>query len=494
MPPTPAPTSPPATPAPTLIAGQDIPPLPDAPLDPGAQAAALLPEFKGDIDRAGEWNRYTISAAIDPATGTIAGHERLEYTNRDTGPLDQLYFHLLPNLSIFGGELVVRALAIDGQPADVVYARKRYLLSVKLPQPLAPGATTLVTLDFKTTAPDSIGADLNGAFNKEQGMLALASSYPIVAIVRRGAWDTGVPDPKGDYVNSETALYDVTLAAPADWTLATTGVVVEQRQDGEQQIARIVSGPQRDFAIAALQYKQASTDVDGTRLISHYRPQHEAGGQATLQAAAGALRTFNARYGRYPLAELDIVEVDATTFTGVEYPGLIMIRQDLYLDGGSDLETTVAHEVAHQWWYSIVGNDQLNESWLDEALASYSEIVYQEAIHGPDAAAAQLEGFRARYRTAVTSGRDAPVARPNQAFHNNYVLLVYGKAVLFVQALRNQIGAEAFDRFLQAHYAQHRYAYIGGADLLADAEGACGCDLHQLYEDWIVKVAPVEVP
>ena len=56
------------------------------------------------------------------------------------------------------------------------------------------------------------------------GVLALASSYPIAAMVRGGSWDTGLPDPRGDFVNSETALYDVTLTAPADWSLATTGV------------------------------------------------------------------------------------------------------------------------------------------------------------------------------------------------------------------------------------------------------------------------------
>jgi aminopeptidase N len=72
--------------------------------------------------------------------------------------------------------------------------------------------------------------------------------------------------------------------------------------------------------------------------------------------------------------------------------------------------------------------------------------------------------------------------------------LVYGKAVLFFQALREQIGEEAFDRFLHTHYAQHRYGYISGADLLADAEGACGCELDRLYEDWITKAVPLQVP
>jgi hypothetical protein len=459
----------------------------------GAQARALLPDLAGDLDRAGEWNRYTISAVIDPQARTLAGRERIEYTNRDSVALERLYFHLYPNLRDFSGSLAVSALTVDGQPRDVTYERARYLLRVDLPQPLAPGATSTVAFDFSTKVPLNASADFYGAFNKENGVLALASSYPIAAIVRGGAWDIDIPDGRGDFVNSETALYDVTLSAPADWSLVTTGVVVDGRLDAGQQTARIVSGPQRDFTISATQLQSVSANVDGTTINSYYRAEHAQSGQVALQAASDALRIFNTRYGRYPLAELDVIEMAARTFLGVEYPGLIMIEQRLYEDG-SGLAVTVAHEVAHQWWYSQVGNNVQTESWIDEALASYSQIVYQENLNGPDAAERELEGFRERYRQALDSGRDAPVDQPNTAFRGNYVLIVYGKAVLFFQALRKQIGEEAFDRFLHAHYSQHRYGYISGTDVLADAEGACSCDLHPLYMDWITRVAAVEIP
>jgi hypothetical protein len=109
-------------------------PQPSAPLDVQAQAPALLPSFVGDLDRAREWNRYTIGATIDPQARTISGRLQLEYTNRDFVSLDRLYFHLYPNLADFGGELTVRSVAVDGAPTDVVYESGRYLLRVNLPQ------------------------------------------------------------------------------------------------------------------------------------------------------------------------------------------------------------------------------------------------------------------------------------------------------------------------------------------------------------------------
>jgi aminopeptidase N len=494
-----APTDPPATsaPAPEQPTAQAAAPLDPqaqaaAPLDPQAQAAALLPDYRGDLSRAAEWNRYVVEATIDPDARTIAGRLRLEYTNRDGAPLGQIYFHLYPNHPDFGGRLDINAATVDGQAVGVEYELQRYLLRVDLPGPLAPGATTTVALDFATRAPLN-AANMYGAFNLEAGVLALASAYPIVAMVRGGAWDIGWPDGRGDFVNSETALYDVTLTAPAAWALATTGVAIDGRLDGGQQTARFVSGPQRDFMITATQLAHATGQVEGTQVNSYYRRGHEAGGQAVVDAATNALRAFNERYGRYPLAELDLVEVNARTFLGVEYPGVILMQSNLY-DQPKALEITVAHEVGHQWWYSQVGNDVQTAAWLDEALASYSQIVYQEQIYGPDAAERELEGFRQRYRDVVAVGRDAPVAQPNTAFRGNYVAIVYGKAVLFFQALRRQIGDAAFDRFLHDYYAQHRYGFVTGADLLASAEGACMCELDQLYADWITRVGAVEMP
>jgi aminopeptidase N len=486
-PPTAAPPPAPPTAAPALPAAQ-----PEAPLDPQTQAAALLPDFRGDLGRAAEWNRYTIAATIDPDARTIAGRLRLEYTNRDGAPLGQIYFHLYPNHPDFGGRLDISAATVDGRAVALNYELRRYLLRLDLPGPLAPGATTTVALDFATRAPLN-AANMYGAFNLEAGVLALASSYPIAAMVRGGAWDIGWPDSRGDFVNSETALYDVTLTAPVAWALATTGVAIDGRLDGGQQTARFVSGPQRDFMITATQLAHVGADVNGTRVNSYYRRGHEAGGQVVAEAAANALRAFNERYGGYPLAELDLVEVNARTFLGVEYPGVILMQSNLY-NQPKALEITVAHEVGHQWWYSQVGNDVQTAAWLDEALASYSQIVYQEQIYGPEAAERELEGFRQRYRDVVAAGRDAPVAQPNTAFRGNYVAIVYGKAVLFFQALRRQIGDAAFDRFLHDYYTQHRYGFVTGADLLASAEGACTCELDQLYADWITGVGPVEVP
>ena len=502
-------TSPPATslppadtPAPPLAKATLPAPAQLAPLDPGApldqpfdtaaQSRALLPQFERDLDQAGAWNRYTIAATLDARARTLSGRQRLEYTNRDSVALSEIYFHLYPNLRDFGGKLAVSNVAVNGQRAETA-APRADLLRVRLAEPLQPSATLTITLDFAARAPEKASRTRYGAFNKENGVLALASAYPLVAVVRGGVWDIGALNGVGDFVNAETSLYDVSLSGPPDWRLVTTGVAVAYQADQSRQQARFVSGPQREFTVAAVQLEQASAEVDGTRVTSYFRSGSSAGGKAALQAAVQSLQVFNQRYGRYPLAELDVIEIDARQFLGVEYPGLVMIEHALYTRP-QDLEITVAHEVAHQWWYSLVGNDVQRASWLDEALASYSQIIYQEAIRGPAAAERELEGFRQRYRQNLAAGRDAPVEQPNSSFRGNYVALVYGKAVLFYQALRVNLGAQQFDRFLHEYYAQHRYGYVRGEDVVRTANSVCGCDVGPLYADWITKSVPLKAP
>ena len=72
----------------------------------------------------------------------------------------------------------------------------------------------------------------------------------------------------------------------------------------------------------------------------------------------GAARTVPPELvDRFQGGELEVVQGAMTTFLGMEYPGVVLIEQELYENNGRGLETTVAHEVAHQWWYSLVGND-----------------------------------------------------------------------------------------------------------------------------------------
>ena len=471
------------------------PPQADAFL--ATQATALLPEQAGELARAAAWDRYTISAALSPVDLSVRGLARVELTNRSTVPYERVYFHLYPNHPDFGGRLDVLGATVDRQPVRSGVEQGDTLIWLALPQPLAPGAQARVELSFRATTPRNASAKSFGAFNFERGLWSMANFYPVLARhFAATGWDRRPIESRGDFTVTDTALYDVTIDAPAGWTLVTTGARVSATTAGAGvRRERFVSGPQREFYLGATQgLDQASSVVDGTRVVSHYQPGDAAAGRRALQVGEQSLRAFNARFGRYPLAELEIVQGAMTSFLGMEYPGVVLIEQKLYDNNGRGLETTVAHEVAHQWWYSQVGNDAQGEPWLDEGFASYAQVVYYEALKQPELAQAELNAFRDMYRSLRTGRRDAPLGSAPTQLRGNYVPVIYAKGALFFQALRAQIGDAAFDRFLKEYYSAGRFREIAGPDLLRAAESACVCELDSFYKDWVLTAAPVPIP
>jgi aminopeptidase N len=210
-----------------------------------------------------------------------------------------------------------------------------------------------------------------------------------------------------------------------------------------------------------------------------------------LKYAADALRDFG-RFGAYPYREFDIVETP-TTARGIEYPGVIVINQGLYKDPGNrgPFEVTAVHEVAHQWWYGVVGNDQVNYPWVDESLTQYAAVIYEEDLHGSAVSQAILrEYMEALYGMAKKAGHDAAVNQPVSAFNEaDYTAIVYGKGPLFFDAIRKKMGDAGFFRFLSAYYAKYRYKVAFPEDILATAQAACTCSLEAEYRLWITSPA-----
>jgi aminopeptidase N len=227
-------------------------------------------------------------------------------------------------------------------------------------------------------------------------------------------------------------------------------------------------------------------------------PEHREGNQAVLDAAARSLEIFNNRIGLYPFTELDIAALPSLSggpASGIEYPGIVVINSDLYetgaLLGRSNtpaevlLEAVTAHEVGHQWFYSTIGSDQVNDPWLDESLVQYITYLYYVDAYGRDAA----EGFRRSLvdRWGQIEFEDIAIGMPAGAYSPvDYSAIVYGRGPLFFEALAEEMGQEKFDTFLADYYQQNKWEIATGEELLSLAEKHCDCDLTPLFADWVI--------
>ncbi|MDX1521367.1 MAG: M1 family aminopeptidase, partial [Anaerolineae bacterium] len=142
------------------------------------------------------------------------------------------------------------------------------------------------------------------------------------------------------------------------------------------------------------------------------------------------------------------------------------------------------HEVAHQWFYGLVGNDQVDEPWLDEALAQFATLIYYSDVHGSGGAA----GFRGSLerRWNRVDGADIPIGLPVRDYSaQEYGAIVYGRGPLFIEALSEALGPETFAEFLRDYYHSNRWRIVTGADFKALAERHCQCDLTPLFDEWV---------
>jgi aminopeptidase N len=259
----------------------------------------------------------------------------------------------------------------------------------------------------------------------------------------------------------------------------------------------------RDFAlIASEKYVAIGGEQDGVIVNLYYDPDvppptssaipdslvAAATARAGLQMTEDAVRIYDATFGRYPFTELDVVQT-ATTAGGIEYPGLFVVSSSIWDKDNDFYEWVIAHETAHQWWYSLVGNDQTLHPWMDEALAQYSVAIYIRDREGEAAYQDALDFYRSQYESYIESNPDQAIGEPVTAYPDNaYFFMIYEKGPLFFAALEDAYGHDAVIRMLQAYLAAYRYQIAEPDDMLASFESTLGQDLEPIFEDWIGAV------
>jgi len=506
----------PATPGPTIdrrvpiatptqrafISPTGFPLLPfGTPVPPGnivqEQAAAMIPSARGELARLSNLPVYRIDVMIDPDTLTLYGRQRVHFVNTSPDSLKDIVFRLYANSRAIygGGKLLPTQVEVESTLIQPAYDLDRTVMRLALPRPLLPGTAVDLTINFAAQIPrDFGGADKPGygIFNFTDGVLALGDWYPVLAVYKpRQGWDAEQIYPEGDAVFSPTAFYSVSLRAPESWTIAATGLEVGQAKHADGTITRrYVTGPVRDFFIAlSRDFKVASAQVENTKVNSYFLSADEQGGRKVLEIATGALQAYNQRFGTYPFTELDVVDTPLDRAAGVEWPGLVLIGKDLYGNPDSRiLALATSHEVAHQWWYAVVGNDQLDEPWLDEALATFSSGLWAEFAQGSHAYQDYVDAWQRTYDQTVLHGKDDIVGEPVAHFSGDgerYSIIVYQKGALFYANLRREIGDEAFFKGLQRYYLDHKYGVATSEDIVKAFESVTNKDVRGIYQQWV---------
>ncbi|HEY1404016.1 MAG TPA: M1 family aminopeptidase [Pyrinomonadaceae bacterium] len=514
---------------------------------------------------------YRINFTLDFDARTFTATERVRWVNRDQRPASVVYFHLYANLrsNANGNNDAPRAApsaAAAGEETDAASDEPRIeiksvrhggtqnmlayaldepatLLRVNLREPVAAGSATDIEIEFtgavpeidpdETSLPSHVIQQLGAALRdtremrrardtnfRARGVLVLGSAYPVLAVRDGDEWQREVRPTVGDPLHTEVADYEVTIAAPSDVALFTSG---EARTNfdfkgvsgGKTTFTHTFAGENlRNFAILAGRGLQSGErNVGGVRVRSIWTTEHEKIGRRVLDTAAEAVRIFTARFGALPVTSLSVAEAPLVAGLGsAEFANLSVIASAFYVDFDSpairnlpelvreqrasvedSLEFATAHMLAHQWWGMLVGNSPERTPVLDEALAHWSALVYYRETHGAIRAQAarddQLRGVYEIYRTF--GGEDMPALRPARDFRNSfqYAAIVSAKGALMYDALVKLLGEERVFTALRRYAEANRYEIAELDDLrgafVAEARVAERRAVTRTFDRWL---------
>ncbi|MFW6078710.1 MAG: M1 family metallopeptidase [Gemmatimonadota bacterium] len=486
------------------------------------EAAADTLPFRQGVD-------YRIEARLDESTDVLHGRARLRYTNRSSATLDTLWVqqHLnafRPNSAwarrdLENGQSVFqdlgpdqhaferfRSVEIDGTTVRPVYpgAPDSTVAGLPLPEPLAPGETATVVMDWDARL--STEARRQGRRGRQ---FDFAQWYPRIAVYEPDGWKTNPLIRQGEFYG-EFGSYDITLEVPEDQVIGATGVPVEgdpgwadaaassdvevrhgrdaydagsadplgfldgSPESGRKRVRWYAEDVHHFAWSASPDYIYESGEYDDVLIHVLYRPGDDDWDDGVaVERTATALDWFDEIWGPYPYRQ--ITNLHRIESGGTEFPMVIM-------DGSASLGLIV-HEVAHQYAHGIFASNEWAEAWLDEGMASFVTAWFFEARQGQD----DWEQSLGEFGEQLDANETQPVATHSADFvdYAMYSTMSYGKGSAVLYMLREHVGEDVFREAMREYYDRYRFRHVTEDDLKAVVEDASGEELDWFFEQWL---------
>jgi hypothetical protein len=371
--------------------------------------------------------------------------------------------------------------SVEVEAKDAAHALDQTTLTVKLPHAVKPGEAITLTMKYSVRVPEldepqSFG-DANLAYTDDA--MSIGYWYPMLAPYRSGAgWYATDWQSIGDPYVSEVADYTAVITTTPDVTVVAGGDLSHTGNVWRYDLPRA-----RTFGmIASKDYRALSVPFGGVTYTAYTLPRHAPLASVALKTTIQAALLYTSLYGPYPYKSLRIAEFSGSW--SMEFSGFVVLGASEFDDYDGTLRNRLiriaAHEVSHQWWYGVVGNDQIREPWLDEGLARFSEVRYYETYAPQDVAW--------WWATVIGVNRPtAPVNSPVSAFntHNAYLSSVYNQGARFFDALRTRLGADRFAAFLRDLYQRGSFRLITTQDFLKVLQEDAGTDVRGVVRKFL---------
>ena len=290
------------------------------------------------------------------------------------------------------------------------------------------------------------------------------------------------------YIASELATYQLTLELPAGQRGIVAGRLAEESDTAEGYRARFkFSAPTGGIDLMAGPYTVRTDAMRGAngkpiRLRTYFHPEISDLAPAYLDAVKGYIALYESWIGEYPFSEFSVVSsptptgfgMPTLTYLGVEVLRLPFIRN-----------TSLGHEVLHNWWGNGVYPDYTRGNWSEGLTTFMADYAYKEresAAAGREMRLGWLRDF-----AALAPGQDMPLNTFTARTHGSSQIVGYNKAAMVFFMLRDLLGPGVFDRALQTFWKEWRFREASWEDLQRTFEKASGQSLDGFFSQWLKR-------
>jgi hypothetical protein len=500
---------------------------------------------------------YTIDVTLNDVKHELYAFEKIQYINNSTKVLDFIHFHVWANAYKNKETALAKQLLengetefyfakddelgyvdslnfnINGQPVKWEFDKIHIdICKLILNHPLNPGDTIFITTPFHVKLPS---AKISRLGHIGQAY-AITQWYPKPAVFDRDGWHQMPYLNQGEFY-SEFGSFDVKITLPKNYVLAATGDRIDEAEEEQWLLSKVEetekliaekkysydnSFPPSSKEYKTIEFKQfrvhdfawfadkrfhvlkgnvllphSGSKVDTWAFFTNNEPELWS---KSLEYINDATAFYSEMNGDYPYNHVTAIDGTISAGGGMEYPNITIIGES-----GNDftLETTIMHEVGHNWFYGILGSNERDYPFMDEGLNSFYEMRYIRSKY-PNCTLASVLGrdstfkffglnkfkhkaeYEFSYLLAARKNTDQPIATKSEDFTSyNYGGIVYSKSALVFDYLMNYLGKEKFDEGMQFYYEQWKFKHPTPEDLIKTLQYHLNADLHWFVEEML---------
>jgi hypothetical protein len=461
---------------------------------------------------------YTISAKLDPTEKKVIAKERIQWKNKGNVPVKELRMYMYMNSfknmnstflkgsngNIFGSDITDRKanewgyinisnVMQGGKKLSTEYIQPddgniddQSVIKIKLDQPIMPGESADITMDFVSKLPKFIA---RSGYSRDD-FYAFLHWFPQLGVYEKNKenqWDWNCHQFfRQTEFFADFSTFNVTLDLPGSIKLAHTGCLNSIEEKGSNKIWHITAHDVIDFAwVAYPRFMTYSDNWKGVDIKIMYPPEHQASVYGYITGLKNSLEFFEKRIGKYPYPSITLMDPPMHGLGSgfMEYPMMITSASFHWIPNGiRTVESLGIHEFSHQYFMGIVASNEKEEAWLDEGFVTFFEDEIMDHFYGKKTSIFDIWGFRSgnheQSRLEYTNLRDANpgiIARPGwDQKQESRKGIIYSKTSLILQTLKAMVGEDKFYLALKKYYETYQYTHPKEKDFIGIMKASLG--------------------